>query len=145
VEVKPDNPGAKKVLVIDDNKVVLRAISTVLTSRGYAVLLAESGSETITILRTHKPDLILLDLDFPPDAANISGTLRDGFLILDWARRMCNAEKIPVIIISGLDPAKYKERALAAGIMSFFKKPPDKDKLLAAVEAVLGGPTANVG
>jgi two-component system cell cycle response regulator DivK len=145
VETKPDNPGAKKILVIDDNKVVLFAMRTVLTSKGYTVLLAESGSQTITILRTNKPDLILLDLDFPPDAANISGTLRDGFLILDWARRMCDAEKIPVIIISGLDPAKYKERAKAAGIMTFFKKPADKDKLLAAVEATLGGPTGSVG
>jgi two-component system sensor histidine kinase ChiS len=141
VEAKPVIPGAKKILVIDDNKVVLYAMSSVLTGKGYSVLLAESGAQTISILRKNKPDLILLDLDFPPDAANLSGSLRDGFLILDWARRMCDAEKIPVIIISGLDPAKYSERAKAAGILTFFRKPVDKDKLLAAVEATLGGST----
>jgi CheY-like chemotaxis protein len=138
METKPAPPGAKKILVIDDNKVVLQAMSFLLASKGYAVLLAENGAETIRILRKDQPDLILLDLDFPPDAANIGGALRDGFLILDWARRMCDAEKIPVIIISSLEPETYKDRAQAAGILTFFHKPVDKQQLLAAVQSILG-------
>lgn len=138
MEGKPTATGAKTILVVDDNKVVLKAMYFTLTSKGYRVLMAESGAETITLLRKEKPDLILLDLDFPPDAANVGGNLRDGFLIIDWARRMCDAEKIPVIIISSTDPAKYKERAEAAGILTFFHKPVDKEKLLEAVHAKLG-------
>lgn len=130
--------GTKKILVIDDNRIVLTAMSFMLKAKGYTVLLAESGAETISILRKSKPDLILLDLDFPPDIGNIGGNLRDGFLILDWARRMCDAEKIPVIIVSSLDPEKYKERAMAAGIPNFFRKPVDKVKLLEAIQATLG-------
>ena len=128
----------KKILVVDDNQVVLRAMSLALTSRGYQVYLAESGSETITMLRTNKPDLILMDLDFPPDEANVGGALRDGFLIIDWARRMCAAEKIPVIIISSSDPEVYRERAQAAGILTFFKKPVDTRRLLSAIHVTLG-------
>src|SRR5690242_21875536 len=94
MEANPPPPGAKTVLVIDDNKVVLAAMTYLLKSRGYGVLRAESGAETITILRKERPDLILLDLDFPPDPSNVGNGLRDGFLIIDWARRMCNAEKI---------------------------------------------------
>jgi two-component system sensor histidine kinase ChiS len=136
-------PNAKKILVVDDNKVVLNAMTLMLTARGYRVLIAESGAETITILRKEKPDLILLDLDFPPDAMNVGGALRDGFLIIDWARRMCDAEKIPVIIISSTDPNEYKQRAQAAGIMTFFKKPVDTGKLLEAIHATLGDKPAN--
>jgi len=138
MEDKSTTPGTKTILVVDDNKVVLKAMFFTLTGKGYRVLMAESGAETITLLRKDKPDLILLDLDFPPDAANVGGNLRDGFLIIDWARRMCDAEKIPVIIISSTDPAKYKERAEAAGILTFFHKPVDKEKLLEAVHAKLG-------
>ena len=138
METLTNAPGAKKILVVDDNRVVLTAMSMLLKAKGYTVLIAENGAETISTLRKDKPDLILLDLDFPPDVGNIGGNLRDGFLILDWARRMCDAEKIPVIIVSSLDPEKYKERALAAGIPLFFRKPVDRVKLLEAIHTALG-------
>lgn len=136
MEQKTDS-NAKRILIVDDNKVVLKALSMTLGSKGYEVMLAESGADAIASLRHDQPDLILLDLDFPPDAANIGGALTDGFLIIDWARRMCDAEGIPVIIISSTDPQKYKARAEAFGILTFFRKPIDKDELLAAVEKTL--------
>ena len=142
METSPPAPDAKKILVIDDNKVGLAAMTFMLKSQGEAVMRADSGAETITILRKERPDLILLDLDFPPDASNFGGGLRDGFLIVDWARRMLNAEKIPVIIVSSLDPEQYKARAQAAGIPIFFRKPVDKEKLLAAIAASLASPSA---
>jgi two-component system sensor histidine kinase ChiS len=138
MEHNPISPDAKKILVVDDNKVVLKAMFFSLTEKGYHVFMAENGAETISILRKERPDLILLDLDFPPDTVNLGGALRDGFLIIDWARRMCDAEKIPVIIISSLDPEKYRQRAKAAGIMTFFHKPVDKQQLLEAIHATLG-------
>src|SRR5215471_7576827 len=138
METNPTAPGAKKILVIDDNKIVLKSTSFLLAAKGYQVVTAETGADALSILRTDKPDLILLDLDFPPDIGNIGGTLRDGFLILDWARRMYNAEKIPVIIVSALDPETYKEKAQAHGIPTYFRKPVDKEKLLAAIHATLG-------
>ncbi len=139
METPPPAPGAKKILVIDDNRVVLTAMTFMLRAKGYAVLLAETGAEAISILRKEHPDLILLDLDFPPDSGNLGGGLRDGFLIIDWARRMCDAEKIPVIIVSSLDPEQYKARAQAAGIPTFFRKPVDRQKLMAAIQSMLGG------
>jgi two-component system KDP operon response regulator KdpE len=138
METATSTAGAKKILVIDDNRVVLTAMTLMLKARGYAVLLAETGSEAVTSIRKDRPDLILLDLDFPPDLGNLGGGMRDGFLILDWARRMCDAEKIPVIIVSSLDPEQYKARAEAAGIPTFFRKPVDKQQLLAAIQSILG-------
>ena len=138
METASPAPGAKTILVVDDNKFVLKAMSFLLGNKGFRVATAETGSEALGVLRKDKPDLILLDLDFPPDVGNICGTMRDGFIILDWARRMCNAERIPVIIISALDPEKYKDRAKEHGIPIFFRKPVDKDKLLEAIHATLG-------
>ena len=134
---------AKAILVVDDNKVILLAMDLVLGKAGYRVLTAETGADTIAILQKTKPDLILLDVDFPPDTGNIGGPFRDGFVILDWARRTCDAEKIPVFIISSYDEQQYKSRAAAFGILTFFKKPVDNQKLLEAVRATLGdGPPA---
>ena len=135
--------GAKKILVIDDNKVVLKAMSFQLTAKGYQVRTAETGAEALGLLRNDKPDLILLDLDFPPDAGNICGAMRDGFTILDWARRMCDADKIPVIIVSALDPEKYKDRAKAHGIPTYFQKPVDKERLVAAIHGMFGDTPAS--
>jgi CheY-like chemotaxis protein len=132
--------NGKTVLVIDDNRIVLTATSFMLRNQGYRVVLAESGAEALVALRKERPDLILLDLDFPPDASNVCAGLRDGFLIIDWARRMGNAEGIPVIIVSALDPEQYKAKAYAAGIPTFFRKPVDKEKLMAAIAETLGKP-----
>ena len=130
-------PGnAKKILVVDDNPVVLKAMYFLLRNHGYEAVMAATGADTLAALRRDKPDLILLDLDLP-DPGNVSNALHDGFIIMDWARRMGSAENIPVIIVSGLAPEDYKARAAAAGITIFFRKPVDNDKLLAAIRDIL--------
>ncbi len=129
----------KKILVVDDNKVVVKALTLKLASSGYQVLTAADGSEAVSTARKHKPDLIILDISFPPDVAHGGGVAWDGFLIMDWLRRMDEAKSIPVIIITSGDPAKYKQRALAAGAVSFFQKPVNNEELLEAIGKVLGG------
>src|ERR1041385_4351581 len=57
----------KKLLIIDDDAVVLKATSMRLQAAGYSVVTAIDGSSAIHALRKEKPDLILLDLSFPPD------------------------------------------------------------------------------
>lgn len=130
--------NAKKVLVIDDNKIILKAMEVSLASKGYRVLTADSGADTLLVLRKEKPDVILLDLDFAPDSSHITSPFRDGFLIIDWARRIYDAEKIPVIMISSTPPEEYKKRAEAAGILTFLKKPLDKEQVTRAIQKVLG-------
>lgn len=127
----------KKILIVDDSAIILRALSMKLKSSGYDVLTAADGSEAVAAARQQKPDLILLDLSFPPDVGHGGGVPWDGFLIMDWMRRFEEAKKIPVIVITGGDPAKYKERALASGAVSYFQKPVDNDKLLAMIRQTL--------
>jgi CheY-like chemotaxis protein len=131
----------KKILVVDDNKVVVKALSMKLNASGYEVLTANDGSEAVSTARKNKPDLIVLDISFPPDVAHGGGVPWDGFLIMDWLRRIDEAKSIPVIIITGGDPAKFKDRALSAGAVSFFQKPVNNDELLAAIHKTLGDQT----
>lgn len=137
MQPSPAPAQAKKILVVDDNPVVLKAMYFLLRNHGYEAVMAASGAETLSCLRRDRPDLILLDLDLP-DAGNVANAMSDGFIIMDWAHQTGAAENIPVIIISALDPEEYKTRAQAAGILNFFRKPVDNQQLLTAIQAALG-------
>jgi CheY-like chemotaxis protein len=131
-------PNGKKILVVDDDPIVLKTLSMLLVSNGYQVFTATDGPGAVSIVTRERPDLILLDLLFPPDAANIGGALQDGFFIIEWLRRMGKAGDIPIIIISGDKSAKDRKNALATGAVEFFPKPIDRIALLATIRATLG-------
>jgi CheY-like chemotaxis protein len=130
--------GPKKLLVVDDNEVIVKTISVKLKSAGYQVFTALDGAEAVSLVRKEKPDLILLDLGFPPD---IGGVPWDGFRIMEWLRRVDESKKIPIIVITGGAGDKDKERALASGAVAFLYKPLDHEELLKLVRAALGVPT----
>jgi CheY-like chemotaxis protein len=136
-ETKAVAPGVKKILVVDDNPVDLKAMSLVLESKGYCALLAESGEAAVGIITREDPDLILLDLNLELDVANVGGAFRNGFMVIDWADRMSRSGKIPVIIVSSLELEQYEDRARDMGINTFFRKPVDKTELAAAIKAIL--------
>jgi two-component system, cell cycle response regulator len=129
----------KRILVVDDNEVVVKALTIKLESAGYDVLKALDGSEAVSAARNQKPDLILLDISFPPDVAHGGGVPWDGFLIIDWLHRIDEARTIPIIVISGGDPAKYEERSFKAGAVAYFRKPVDNQQLLATIHSTLNG------
>ncbi len=141
MEVNTANPSAKKILVVDDNQVILKTTLQTLSAHGYQVTTAVGGPEALSAVRKEKPDLILLDLTFPPDAANVGGPMQDGFFIIQWLRRTPETKAIPVIMISATDPEKFKDRALSSGVVASFHKPIDTGKLLAAIKATLGPET----
>src|SRR5215510_11087082 len=89
-------PGRKIILVIDDNLVFQKAMLMKLRSRGYDVMTAEDGSAAAGAMRRLKPDLILLDINFPPDVAHGGGVAWDGFLIIRWLRQACEIADVPV-------------------------------------------------
>jgi CheY-like chemotaxis protein len=127
----------KKLLVVDDNEVIVKTVSVKLKSAGYQVFTALDGAEAVALVRKEKPDLILLDLGFPPD---IGGVPWDGFRIMEWLRRVDESKKIPIIVITGGAGDRDKERALAGGAVAFLYKPLDHDELLKLVRATLGTP-----
>ena len=131
----------KRILVVDDNEVVQKALQIKLQAAGYDVLKALDGSAAVNAARTEKPDLIILDISFPPDVAHGGGVFSDGFLIIEWLHRMDEARTVPIIIITGGEPAKYKDRAFAAGAVAFFQKPIKNEELIASIGEALGKPS----
>jgi CheY-like chemotaxis protein len=127
----------KKILVVDDNPVILKVVSSALEPKGYEVFTAVDGPEAFTIVRREKPDLILLDIFFPPDIFQ-SGNTWDAFQIMHWLQHMggSNAHNIPVIVMSGADPAEYRDRYLAAGAANYFQKPVKIPELLDAIQQI---------
>ena len=123
---------SKKILIVDDDLVILKTTSMKLRSQGYAVVTATDGATAIQAVRQEKPDLILLDLSFPPDVVGW-----DGLGIISWLRRLEEARKIPVVIITSSDPAKFKQPLMAAGALAFVRKPIEHEGLLSAIKHAL--------
>jgi CheY-like chemotaxis protein len=126
----------KKILVVDDNEVILKTVSLKLQGCGYQIITALDGSEAVAAARKETPDLILLDINFPPE---VDGVPWDGFRIMDWFQRLDPAKKIPIIIITGTEDVKLKQRAASCGAVAFFYKPINHDDLLKVIRATLGG------
>lgn len=132
-ENAPIRGQGERVLVVDDDPVMLKAASLKLGSQGFTVTTATDGASAIQTVREQKPDLILLDLIFPPDVAHGGGVPWDGYLIMSWLRRLGEGKDIPVIVVTGCGAAEHQRRALAAGATGFFQKPVDYAGLLAAI------------
>lgn len=128
----------KKILVVDDDAVILKTLTFKLKGSGYEALTAVDGSEAVSKVRQENPDLILLDIAFPPDVAHGGGLAWDGFRIIQWLHRIEEAKDIPIIVITGADSAKHKDQALAAGAVAFFHKPINYDELLNVIHRTLG-------
>jgi CheY-like chemotaxis protein len=125
----------KKILVVDDNEIVLKTISLKLQGAGYQVLTAMDGSAAVAAARQASPDLILLDLSFPPDVAGVPW---DGFRIMEWFHRLDTSKKIPIIVITGSEDPVDRQKATTKGAVAFFQKPLEHDYLLKVVRATLG-------
>jgi DNA-binding response OmpR family regulator len=132
-----EQTGRKVILVVDDNLVFQKATSMKLRAFGYDVTTAEDGSAALSAIRKQKPDLILLDLNFPPDVANGGGLAWDGFLILQWLRRTRETVDLPVIAVTGGDLDLYRQHCQEAGIVDLLPKPLDHELLRSKIRAVL--------
>ncbi len=114
-----------KVLVIDDEPQIRRALRAGLEHNGYEVLLAANGEEGLDLAALKIPDLLILDLALP-------GT--DGFSVLQQLREW---SKIPVIVLTVREGEEEKIKALDLGADDYLIKPFGLGELLARMRAVL--------
>lgn len=131
-------PNGRRILVVDDDEVIRMSTVMKLKAHGYAVSTATDGPSAIHAARSERPDLILLDLGFPPDVT----MAWDGFGIMSWLRRMDCTKNIPVVIITGAQGNNFYERAREAGAAGFFHKPLNFTPLLSLIELRLKQGTA---
>ena len=115
----------ERVLVVDDEAQIRRALRTALSGHGYRVDVAEDGEAALSELASHVPDVLLLDLVMP-------GV--DGFEVLRQTRAW---SKMPIIVLSARGGERDKVRALDLGADDYLTKPFSMQELLARVRAVL--------
>ncbi|HXJ55036.1 MAG TPA: response regulator [Verrucomicrobiae bacterium] len=139
-----EQTGRKVILVVDDNQVFQKAMLMKLRACGYDVMTAEDGSAALAAVGRLKPDLILLDINFPPDVANGGGLGWDGFLILRWLRRTREAVNVPVIAVTSGDLNLYREHCKEAGILDLLPKPLDHELLVTRIRAALNQPEPEI-
>lgn len=106
-----------RILVVDDDPDLVRALRLRLQANNYEVTSAGDGDAAIASVTKERPALIILDLGLPNG---------DGFVVLDRLQ----LSDVPVIVLSARDPQSNEERALKAGATAFFQKPADNDELL---------------
>ncbi len=115
----------EKILVIEDEKSISHFISTILNNNGYEAMQARSGSEAQSMISSHCPDLIILDLGLPD---------MDGLEIL---RELRSWSSLPVVVVSARSHEKEKVTALDLGADDYITKPFGTDELLARVRTAI--------
>ena len=112
-----------RVLAVDDEPQMLRALGTNLRARGYDVDLASTGEQALQLAARHHPDVVILDLGLP----GISG--------LEVVQGLRGWTRVPIIILSARDAETEKVAALDAGADDYVTKPFGMDELVARLRA----------
>jgi len=113
-----------KILIVDDEPQILRALRITLQARSYQIVTAGNGAEALTLAELDRPDLILLDLGLPD---------LDGVEVI---RKLRTWSTVPIVILSGRMESAAKVDALDAGADDYVTKPFSVDELLARLRAV---------
>lgn len=117
--------SGERILIVDDEAPIRRALRTALTGHGYAVKLAEDGEAALTILALQLPEVVVLDLLMP-------GV--DGFEVLRQTRQWST---VPILVLSARGQERDKVEALDLGADDYLTKPFGIAELLARLRAIL--------
>jgi len=134
----PANPNGKRVLIVDDDAVFVRATSILLRGAGFQVRAAQGTSEAIETLREDPVDAVLMDIIFPPDVCNGGMGSWDGFQLMSWLRSLPTAKGARFIMVSNSDSPEYRRRAEKLGAVAYLPKPLHDEKLLEAINPANG-------
>jgi len=104
---------AKKILVVEDDKILSKMYSTKLKNAGMEVAVAGNGEEGLELMKSFGPDLVLMDLMMPK---------MDGFTALEKAKADPKLKSIPIVILSNLSTGADADEVLKKGAKDFIVK-----------------------
>lgn len=116
------------ILVIDDEPIILENIHEILMFAGYEVIQAENGAEGLEATRSHRPDLIISDIQMPE---------MDGYAMLEEIRRDPLTQSIPLIFLTAKADRESQRKGMETGADDFLTKPVTAQELESAVNARL--------
>lgn len=114
---------AKKLLLVDDDPEILRALSAVLERKGYRVTTARDGQDGLAAAQREQPDLVVVDMMMPR---------KSGFLVLEKLKSL-GPDSPKVIMITANEGARHRAYAEMLGADDYLRKPFAIDKLLEAI------------
>ena len=118
----------KKILIVDDERDIVKGLMIRLQGAGYEVVTAFDGAQGVFMAHKEKPDLIILDIRMP--AGN-------GFSVAQRLKRSIHTFTIPVIFLTGSPEKNAADKAMALGARFYVKKPYDPEELLDAIKRAL--------
>jgi two-component system, OmpR family, alkaline phosphatase synthesis response regulator PhoP len=118
----------QRILVVDDDKQIVRLVQSYLEQAGYAVLTAYDGATALRTIRTERPDLVVLDLMLPD---------QDGWSITRTVRADAHQADLPIIMLTARVEDTDKIVGLEIGADDYIAKPFNPRELVARVRAVL--------
>lgn len=130
-------PGhsARRVLVVEDNDLNLKLFRDLLEAQNYEVLHTRDGIEAFRLARTHKPDLVLMDIQLPEVS---------GFEVTRWLKEDNALQHIPVVAVTAFAMAGDEEKARAAGCAAYVTKPISVRNFLETVARCLSQPVSEL-
>ncbi len=118
----------KRVMVVDDDQDFVMVTSALLRGGGYEVLVATDAVAAISVAVKQKPHAVVLDIGLPGG---------DGTTVMQRLHALPQLAGVPVLIVSGRDPAKYGDAAMKAGAVAYLPKPVRSEDLLAALHLAM--------
>jgi DNA-binding response OmpR family regulator len=115
-----------KILVVDDEQDVAKALKVRLKANGYDVVLANDSVQAFTVANQEKPDLIILDIMIPGGG---------GFVVAERVKQSQMTNRIPIIFLTGISGGE--ERAYKVGASGYLMKPYHPDELLETIRRAL--------
>jgi len=121
---------SKKILLVEDEELIIDLLSKKLEKEGYQISIAKNGEEGLMIMKSGKPDLVLLDIIMPK---------KGGFEVMEEMQRDEELRKIPVIVISNSGQPVELDRAQKLGARDWLIKTEfDPKEVLEKVKKQIG-------
>ena len=120
-----------RILVVDDTAHNVKLLADILGARGYAVSTASSGKQALEKVISEPPDLVLLDVVMPE---------MSGYEVCRAIRDSPATARLPVVMVTALDPGQERIKGIEAGADDFLTKPINVKSFLEAVETLLRRP-----
>ena len=122
------NPQQRTILLVDDDHEIVESMRTILENKGYRILVARDGNSGLMVAEREDPDLLILDMMMPK---------KSGFLVLEKLRSRPGG-MIPTIMITGNEGSRHRAYAEMLGVRDYIRKPFAMEKLVRAIDKVLG-------
>jgi chemosensory pili system protein ChpA (sensor histidine kinase/response regulator) len=116
-----------EILIVDDSPSVRKVLNSFVTGQDWKAREAHDGAHAMQMIRTRKPDLIILDIEMPR---------MNGFEVLQSLQSQSAYKDIPVLMLTSRSAAKYREKATKLGARGFVTKPFQNEELIALISSL---------